>query len=60
MVGAQGLGEDVLASIWGNLRARQRSRRLAGVSIVFLAIIIDRITQGDNQAAQQDIMAGRQ
>ncbi|MFQ5814269.1 MAG: ABC transporter permease [Anaerolineae bacterium] len=43
MVGAGGLGEDVLRAIG---RLEVGNSLLAGIGIVFLAIIIDRITQG--------------
>ncbi len=43
LVGAGGLGKDVLTSIG---RLQIGNSLLAGMSIVFLAIIIDRITQG--------------
>ena len=43
LVGAGGLGKDVLTSI---SRLEIGNSLLAGMSIVFLAIIIDRITQG--------------
>lgn len=56
MVGAGGLGEDVLRALG---RREPGNAALAGVSIVFLAIIIDRITQAIT-SSQQDIMAGRQ
>ena len=44
LVAAGGLGEDVLKAI-GQLKVGESL--LAGIAIVFLAIIIDRITQGD-------------
>ena len=56
MVGAGGLGEDVLRALG---RREPGNAALAGVSIVFLAIIIDRITQAIT-SSQQDIMAGRE
>ena len=56
MVGAGGLGEDVLRALG---RREPGNAALAGVSIVFLAIIFDRITQAITRG-RQGIIAGRQ
>ena len=49
MVGAGGLGQDVLLSM-GQLD--QGGSFLAGMGIVLMAIVIDRITQGYIEASQ--------
>ena len=49
MVGAGGLGQDVLLSM-GQLD--QGGAFLAGMGIVLMAIVIDRITQGYIEASQ--------
>ena len=56
MVGAGGLGEDVLRALG---RREPGNAALAGISIVFLAIIFDRLTQAITKD-RQDITAGRQ
>ena len=50
LVGAGGLGEDVLRAIG---RLQIGNSLLAGLSIVFLAIILDRITQGFARAQER-------
>ena len=52
LVGAGGLGEDVLRAIG---RLEIGNSLLAGMGIVFMAIIIDRITQGFTRARQMVI-----
>jgi ABC-type proline/glycine betaine transport system permease subunit len=52
LVGAQGLGADVLAGIF-NLEFG--NGLVAGIGIVILAVIIDRITQGFSQERGSDI-----
>ena len=50
LVGAGGLGEDVLKAIG---RLEVGNSLLAGLSIVILAIILDRITQGFARARER-------
>ncbi len=52
MVGAGGLGEDVLR---GLQRQEPGAAAIAGLGIVFLAIIIDRVTQAFAQGRQSAI-----
>ncbi len=49
MIGAKGLGRDVLSALQ---RAEAGSGFVAGISIVILAIIIDRLTQNLNKPKQ--------
>ena len=52
MVGAGGLGEDVLRALG---RQRPGDAVLGGLAIVFMAIIIDRITQSLAKGRQEAI-----
>ena len=57
MVGAGGLGQDVLLSM-GQLD--QGGAFLAGLGIVMMAIVIDRITQGYIESSQQSLSTTNQ
>ena len=56
LVGAGGLGEDVYRAL---LRQEPGNSAIAGLSIVFLAIIIDRITQALARGRQAAIEGGQ-
>ena len=55
LVGAGGLGESVLRALG---RAEAGNSAIAGLSIVILAIIIDRITQSAARARQRALVGG--
>jgi glycine betaine/proline transport system permease protein len=56
LVGAGGLGEDVLRALG---RQQPGASAIAGLSIVFMAITIDRITQGFAQKQRQAVEGSR-
>jgi glycine betaine/proline transport system permease protein len=55
LVGAGGLGESVLRALG---RTEAGNSAIAGLSIVVLAIIIDRITQSAARKRQQVLVGG--